>query len=65
MATTQEKSKELAESEVMDQFIDATSLSLTDAIRAGSSNTEKAHGWGTGDQMCALHAANSAYRAFI
>ena len=60
MATTLEKSAELAESDVMDAFKDATSLSLTDAIRLGSSNTEKAQGWGTGDQMCALHAATSA-----
>lgn len=30
---------------------------LADAIREGSSFTEKANGWGTGEQACALHAA--------
>ena len=61
---TQEKAAELADSEVFSKFKDATEISLTDAIRAGSSNTEKANGWGEGDQMCALHAARSATIAF-
>lgn len=34
-----------------------TSFTLADAIREGSQVSEQAHGWGKGDQMCALHAA--------
>lgn len=33
------------------------SYTLADAIRRGSQHTEQAHGWGTGEQACALHAA--------
>lgn len=62
---TIEKAQELAESDVFDQFKDATELSLSDAIRLGSSNTEKASGWGHGEQMCALHAAQSAFIAYV
>lgn len=61
---TKEKAAELAQSEVFDQFKDATEMSITDAMRLGSSNTEQAHGWGEGDKMCALHAAQSAFTAF-
>lgn len=61
---TKEKAAELAQSEVFDQFKDATEMSITDAMRLGSSNTEQAHGWGRGDKMCALHAAQSAFIAF-
>lgn len=64
MTTTQEKAAELADSEIFSQFKDATEMSLSDAIRMGSSNTEQAEGWGHGETMCALHAAQSAFIAF-
>lgn len=63
MTKTQEKAAELAESEVFEQFKDVTELSIADAIRLGSSNTEQAFGWGEGESMCALHAAQSAFIA--
>ena len=61
---SREKSKELSDSEVFKQFESATQISLGDAIRAGSTNTEQAKGWGDGENMCALHAAMSASKAF-
>lgn len=64
MMDTKEKAAELAEAEVFKQFEGATEMSISDAIRLGSSNTEQAVGWGRGDQMCALHAAQSAFIAF-
>lgn len=57
---TRSKAEELSKSEVFDNFKDATQMTLTDAIRLGSSNTEQATGWGDGETMCALHAAHSA-----
>lgn len=40
---------------------------LSDAIREGSTVTEKADGWGDGVQACALHAAviSAKARGFI
>lgn len=60
---TKQKAEELAQSEVFSEFKDATELSITDAIRLGSSNTTQAYGWGQGHDMCALHAARSAFIA--
>lgn len=65
MSKTAEKVEELK------GILDATEVSdikrmnyrLSDAIREGSSVTEKAHGWGSGEQACALHAAVIAARA--
>jgi hypothetical protein len=37
--------------------LDRLNYRLSDAIREGSSVTEKATGWGDGEQACALHAA--------
>lgn len=39
------------------------SFSLADAIRSGSSVTDKAVGWGAAGQSCALTAAAIAVRA--
>ena len=57
--TTQDKIVELR------GILDATEVKelerlnyrLSDAIREGASITEQAHGWGTGANACALHAA--------
>lgn len=35
----------------------STTYRLSDAIREGSSVTDKANGWGEGEKACALHAA--------
>lgn len=42
----------------VEELRDATrTLKLSDAMRLGSSFTEQAYGWGSGEQACALHAA--------
>lgn len=41
----------------------ATSYTLADAIREGSSVTTKECGWGTGETACALTAATIAAKA--
>jgi hypothetical protein len=45
----------------------STTYRLSDAIREGSTITEKANGWGEGDSACALHAAviSAAARGYI
>lgn len=58
---TVEKAEELVDKELIDeQFKSMTELKLSDAIRLGSKNSQQAHGWGTGEQQCALHAAVTA-----
>lgn len=65
MTKTDEKVMELK------GIIDATEVAdikrmnytLADAIREGSSVTDKADGWGDGDKACALHAAVIAAQA--
>lgn len=65
MSKTQEKVDELK------GIIDATEITelnrlnfrLSDAIREGASVTDKAEGWGDGEQACALHAAVISARA--
>lgn len=37
-----------------------TEYTLADAIREGSQVSKQAHGWGTGEEQCALHAAVTA-----
>jgi phage gp29-like protein len=57
--STQQKVDELKEilkaTEVKE--LEDMKFTLADAIREGSSITEQAHGWGTGENACALHAA--------
>jgi hypothetical protein len=43
--------------------LDRLNYRLSDAIREGSSVTEKARGWGNGENACALHAAVIAAEA--
>lgn len=43
--------------------LDRLNYRLSDAIREGSSVTEKAKGWGNGENACALHAAVIAAKA--
>ena len=65
MTKTDEKVMELK------GIIDATEVAdikrmnytLADAIREGSSVTDKANGWGDGAEACALHAAVIAAKA--
>lgn len=64
MQRTIEKSEELREilSEMDDIEMEVlTSYTLADAIREGSTVSDQAkHGWGDGDQQCAMHAAVTA-----
>lgn len=62
---TQEKAQELADSKIFEEFKGLTEISISDAIRLGSSNTEQAVGWGDGETMCAMHAAQSAFLARV
>ena len=65
MTKTDEKVDELR------GIIEATEVSeirrlnyrLSDAIREGAGITEKAKGWGDGEQACAMHAAVIAAKA--
>ena len=43
--------------------LDRLNFRLSDAIREGASVTEKAVGWGDGEQACALHGAVISARA--
>lgn len=43
--------------------LDRLNYRLSDAIREGSSVSDKAIGWGDGDTTCALHAAVVAAKA--
>lgn len=58
MNTTKEKADELKgileATEVRD--LKRMEYSLADAIREGSTVSEQAHGWGEGENACALHA---------
>lgn len=63
MNGTVEKINELREMRNMLGEIEmsvVTGYSLADAIREGSKVSDKAHGWGEGKSMCALHAAVAA-----
>jgi hypothetical protein len=43
--------------------LDRLNYRLSDAIREGSTITEKANDWGDGESACALHAAVIAAKA--
>ena len=63
-ATTEEKVSELAKmmSGIEEEVV--TSYTLADAIREGSTVSDQAVGtWGTGERMCAMHAAVTAAAA--
>lgn len=58
--TTREKVDELKgilEATEIADLERSTTYRLSDAIREGSSVSDKANGWGEGDEACALHAA--------
>lgn len=67
MSRTEDKVKELQkqlERDMRGIELDViTNYTLADAIREGSSVTEKANGWGGGDKACAMHAAVISARA--
>jgi hypothetical protein len=66
--TTRTTRKHLTPEELLAQQIDAislevaTSYTLADAIREGSTVTEQAYSWGSGNSACALSAAAIAAR---
>lgn len=63
MKRTLEKVDELREMlpDLGDVEMDVTtSYTLADAIREGSMVSKQANGWGSGENMCAMHAAVTA-----
>lgn len=60
MVKTIEKAEDLKANFFDEQFKAMTELKLSDAIRLGSKNSKQAHGWGSGESMCAMHAGISA-----
>lgn len=63
---TEEKVEQLRES-ISAIDLDRLNYRLSDAIREGSTVTEKAEGWGNGERACAMHAAviSASARGYI
>lgn len=47
----------------VDELVKATTTTVGDLIRFGSSITTQSDGWGDGESACALGAAGLAYEA--
>lgn len=57
--TTRQKAQEIKDKDlcITDEELLRKNLRLSDVMRLGSKVTNKAEGWGNGENACALHAA--------